>query len=80
MRLVGVIEIIAGIIVFLKPRVGGFIVMAWLIAIALQLIDIGQYLDVAVRDLVIAIGGALTLTRLSAFEEKPVTLGNKGYG
>jgi hypothetical protein len=71
MRLVGVIEIAAGILVFLKPRVGGFVVMAWLIAIALQLVFWGQYLDVAVRDLVMAIGGALTLARLSPFEEKP---------
>ena len=70
MRLVGIIEIAAGIIVFMKPRVGGFIVMAWLIAIALQLVLMGQYLDIAVRDLVIAIGGALTLARLSPFEEK----------
>jgi uncharacterized membrane protein YphA (DoxX/SURF4 family) len=70
MRVVGIIEIVAGIIVFLKPRIGGFIVMAWLIAIALQLVLWGQYLDVAVRDLVMAIGGALTLARLSPFEEK----------
>ena len=64
MEIVGVIEIIAGIIVLLKPSVGGWIVMAWLICIALTLIANGNYLDVAVRDLVMAIG-AMSLARLS---------------
>lgn len=67
MHLVGVIEIIAGVVVFLRPRIGAFIVMAWLIAIALQLLVWGRFLDVAVRDLTIAIGAALTLARLSRF-------------
>ena len=64
MSIVGVIEIIAGIIVLVRPRIGGYIVMAWLIAIALTLIVGGQYYDVAVRDLVMAIG-AFSLARLS---------------
>jgi len=64
MAIVGVIEIIAGIIVLVRPRVGGYIVMAWLIVIALTLIIGGQYYDVAVRDLVMAIG-AFSLARLS---------------
>src|SRR5207302_6147245 len=51
MQIVGVIEIIAGIIVFIKPAIGGYVVMAWLICIALTLIASGKYLDVAVRDL-----------------------------
>lgn len=67
MHVVGIIEIIAGCIVFAKPRVGGYIVMAWLIAIALQLIVWGRFLDIAVRDLAIALGGALSLARLSSF-------------
>lgn len=67
MRLVGVIEIVAGILVFVRPRLGAFVVMAWLLAIALQLIAQGQYLDVAVRDIVLALGGALTLARLTTF-------------
>ncbi|HEU5080327.1 MAG TPA: tRNA (5-methylaminomethyl-2-thiouridylate)-methyltransferase [Opitutaceae bacterium] len=67
MHLVGIIEIVAGVIVFIKPRLGGFIVMAWLIAISLQLIFWGHYLDIAVRDLVIALTGALTLARLTPF-------------
>jgi hypothetical protein len=71
MRAVGVVEIVAGIIVFLKPRWGAFIVMIWLIAIALQLVFWGRYLDIAVRDLVIAIGGALSLARLSPYSAEP---------
>jgi hypothetical protein len=64
MSIVGVIEIVAGIIVLARPRAGGYIVMAWLILIALNLIISGQYFDVAVRDLVMAIG-AYSLARLS---------------
>ena len=64
MAIVGVIEIIAGIIVLIRPRVGGYIVMAWLILIALTLLMGGHYYDVAVRDLVMAVG-AFSLARLS---------------
>ncbi len=64
MHMVGIIEMIAGVIAFARPRVGGFIVMAWLFAIALQLLAMGQYLDVAVRDCVMAFG-AMTLARLA---------------
>jgi hypothetical protein len=67
MQIVGVIEIVAGIIVFAKPRIGAWIVMLWLIAIALQLLAQGHYLDIAVRDLVLALGGALTLARLTPY-------------
>ena len=67
MRGVGVIEIVAGILVLLKPRLGGYVVMAWLLAIALQLIAQGQYLDIAVRDIVMALGGALTLAKLTPY-------------
>ena len=64
MQIVGVIEVVAGIIVLAKPAAGGYIVMAWLICIALTLLASGKYLDVAVRDLVMAIG-ALSMARLS---------------
>src|SRR5437763_3221701 len=55
MMIVGVIEIVAGIIVFIRPSIGGLIVAAWLTLIALTLITSGNYLDVAIRDLVMAI-------------------------
>lgn len=64
MQIVGVIEIIAGLLVLAKPSVGGWVVMAWLICIALTLLASGKYLDVAVRDLTMSIG-ALSLARLS---------------
>ena len=64
MMIVGIIEIIAGIIVLAKPSIGGLIVAAWLTAIALTLLTSGNYLDVAVRDLVMAIG-ALSMARIS---------------
>ena len=60
MMIVGVIEIIAGVLVLMKPKQGSFVVCAWLVLIALSLIASGKYLDVAVRDLVMAVG-ALTL-------------------
>lgn len=55
MSIVGVIEIIAGILVIVKPKIGSLIVGFWLVAIALNLVVTGYY-DVAVRDIVIAIG------------------------
>lgn len=64
MMIVGVIEIIAGIIVLAKPVIGGYIVAAWLVLIALTLLASGNYLDVAVRDLVMAIG-AFSLARIA---------------
>ena len=66
MHIVGIIEIVAGILVLFQPRIGGYVVMAWLTLIALTLIFGGHYFDVAVRDLVMAIG-AYCLAKLSAF-------------
>lgn len=67
MKIVGVIEIIAGIIVLARPLIGAYIVMVWLICIALQLLIGGQYFDVAVRDLVMAVG-AYTLAQLTRIQ------------
>jgi len=61
--IVGVIEIIAGIIVFTKPKTGGLVVAAWLIIIALSLLAGWNHVDVAVRDLVMAIA-AFSLSNL----------------
>jgi hypothetical protein len=66
MMIVGVIEIVAGFIVFFKTELGAYIVSAWLVAIALTLITSGNFLDVAVRDLVMAIG-AFSLGRLTHY-------------
>lgn len=65
MRAVGVIEMAVGLIVFTGfARIGGYIVMGWLLAIALNLISTGMFFDLAVRDVEIAIA-AYTLARLT---------------
>ena len=72
MRVAGVIEMIAGIAVLAGlTRLGGYVVAAWLTLIALTLVSSGRFLDVAVRDLVMAIG-ALTLARLSAAQQHAI--------
>lgn len=64
MMIVGAIEIVAGVLVLMKPKLGALVVAAWLVAIALVLLISGNYLDVAVRDIVMAMG-AYTLSKLS---------------
>jgi hypothetical protein len=64
MIIVGIVEIAAGVIVLVRPAVGSLIVAAWLTLIALTLLASGNYLDVAVRDLVMAIG-AFCLSKIS---------------
>jgi uncharacterized membrane protein YphA (DoxX/SURF4 family) len=65
MRIAGVIEIVAGLALLAGiTRLGGYVVAAWLTAIALSLVTTGQYFDVAVRDLVMAVG-AFTLAKIS---------------
>ncbi len=72
MMIVGVIEVVAGVIVLAKPQVGARIVSAWLILIALTLIGSGNYLDVAVRDIVMAIA-AYSLAKLSSVDQSATT-------
>lgn len=67
MMIVGVIEIVAGIIVLVKTQLGAYIVSAWLFLIALSLLFPWHHPDVAVRDIVMAIS-AYVLARLSAPE------------
>ena len=64
MMIVGVIEIIAGVLVLTKTKLGAYVVSAWLVAIALTLIFSWMYIDVAVRDIVMAIA-AFSLAKLS---------------
>lgn len=65
MHVVGVVEIIAGVIVLSRwTKIGGYIVMLWLIAIAVNLVTTGMFYDLAVRDLEIAVG-AFALTQLT---------------
>lgn len=69
MMIVGVIEIGAGILVFLKPRIGGMVVSAWLTLIALSLLIGWMYADVAVRDLVMAVS-AFSMSKLALNYDK----------
>lgn len=64
MKIAGVIEIIAAIIVITKPKLGGYLISAWLAMIALSLIAGAMYLDIAVRDIVISLA-ALSMAKLA---------------
>jgi hypothetical protein len=64
MMLVGVVEIAAGIIVAVKPRIGAYIVAIWLWLIIIDLLLIPNYFDIALRDFGLSLG-ALALARLS---------------
>ena len=61
---VGVVEIIAGLVVFTAPRFGGLLVAGWLAGIIVSLLLVGGYGDIALRDFGLLIG-ALALSRLA---------------
>lgn len=65
MYAVGAIEIVAGLAVLLAPRFGGYLVAAWLLGIIVNLLSIGGYADVALRDFGLLLA-ALTLARLAS--------------
>jgi hypothetical protein len=65
MSAVGAVEIVAGLIVLLKPRYGAYIVAAWLAGIVINLFSTGSWWDVGVRDFGLMLG-ALALGRLAA--------------
>jgi len=64
MQAVGAIEVIAGLLVAWKPRLGAPVVALWLVGIIVNLVGTGAYFDVALRDLGLALG-ALALWRLT---------------
>jgi hypothetical protein len=73
MHIVGVVEIVAGLVVAVIPRFGGLLVAAWLGGIILNLLLVGGYGDIALRDFGLLLG-ALSLSRLaSAFGDKSLT-------
>jgi hypothetical protein len=65
MYMVGVVEIVAGLVVALSPRFGGLLVAGWLGGIIVSLLLVGGYGDVALRDFGLLIG-ALALSRLAS--------------
>jgi len=64
MLVIGVIEIVAGLVVFFKPRFGGYLVAVWLWGIILNLLLVPGYYDIALRDFGLSLG-ALALARLA---------------
>jgi uncharacterized membrane protein YphA (DoxX/SURF4 family) len=64
MYVVGVVEIVAGIVVALRPRFGGWLVAAWLLGIIVNLLTIPGFYDVALRDFGLLVG-AVALARLA---------------
>jgi hypothetical protein len=72
MLLVGVIEIAAGLLVAVRPRIGAYVVALWLWGIIANLLMIPNYYDIALRDFGLSLG-ALALARISSeFSPKPL--------
>ena len=70
MYAVGAIEIVAGLVVAVRPKFGGYLVAAWLAGIIVNLLVLADYYDVALRDFGLLIG-ALALARLAtAFPDR----------
>ena len=65
MMMVGVVEILAGVLVALRPRIGAYVVALWLAGIIVNLVTLGDYYDVALRDFGLLVG-ALALGRLAS--------------
>lgn len=71
LMIVGAIEIIAGIIVFIKPKIGGMIVGLWLIGIVINLFLLGEYYDIALRDIALSVGAfALSILSSSSYDHR----------
>jgi len=64
MYVVGVVEIIAGVVVAVRPKLGSLLVATWLVGIIINLLVLGSFYDVALRDFGLLVG-ALALNRLS---------------
>lgn len=73
MYAVGAVEIVAGIVVLLKPRYGGYLVALWLAGIVTNLFSYPGWYDVAVRDFGLMLA-ALTLARLASVYDPPFRL------
>jgi hypothetical protein len=65
MLAVGVVEIVAGVLVWMRPAIGAYVVAAWLLGIIVNLVSIGDHYDIALRDLGLLVG-VLALARLAA--------------
>ncbi|HLR77364.1 MAG TPA: hypothetical protein VK106_06855 [Balneolaceae bacterium] len=72
MIIAGIIEIIAGLIVLTETEIGGYIVALWLLGIAVILITGAHYLDIAVRDIVMAISVYVMARMTNQLKKNPV--------
>lgn len=78
MHFVGVVEIAVGLaILFGATRSFGYIAMLWLFAIAANLISMGTYYDIAVRDILLGIG-AYALARVTEARQSVITVEPSG--
>ncbi|MDB5213853.1 MAG: hypothetical protein JWO86_1780 [Myxococcaceae bacterium] len=69
MLVVGVVEVIAGLLVAVRPRIGAYVVAAWLGGIIIDLLLTGSYFDIALRDFGLCLG-ALALGRLAQVHDR----------
>ena len=73
MHVIGVVEIISGIVVLSRwTKIGSYVVMFWLLGIAVNLVSSDMFYDLAMRDVQIAIG-AFALSQLTALKEQSVS-------
>jgi uncharacterized membrane protein YphA (DoxX/SURF4 family) len=70
MYFVGAVEIVAGLVVAIKPRYGSFLVAGWLAGIVINLLSYSGFYDIALRDFGLMLG-ALTLARLASVYDAP---------
>ena len=77
MLVIGIIEIVAGLVVAVRPKWGGYLVAAWLGGIIVNLLVLGDHYDVVLRDFGLLLA-ALALARLATAEERSVALRRSG--
>jgi hypothetical protein len=69
MYIVGAVEIVAGLVVFVRPRFGGLLVAAWLGGIIVSLLLVGGYADIALRDFGLLLGAVSLSLLAGAFSD-----------
>lgn len=73
----GMIEIIAGVIVWFYPRFGAYVIVAWMVLVIVNLASMNRFYDIIARDLVIAIG-ALALAWLTEAQNNQARKAGRG--
>jgi hypothetical protein len=73
MYFVGAVEILAGLVVAIKPRYGAYLVAGWLFGIVINLLSYSGFYDIALRDFGLMLG-AITLARLASVYDAPLRI------